>query len=422
MKLLDKTTKYFIGISLLIFCLGGMLFYYLFLVIIDGDINNKLQERKEYIVKQLEHSDSLVLFQRYSANMLGIVPVEKIDLESESLSDTTIFDAVEDAYIDYRQLTLKKNIKGKAYVIHVRRGIIEHKELLEGVVILEALLFAALVLILTLVNNQVSKKIWKPFYFTLDKITHYKVDLAQSMKLPMDSIDEFNELSAAIEKMSVKINREFNIQKEFSESASHEIQTPLAIVRNKLEILMQSDLTKDQMELINSATVAVGRLSKLNEALIILYKIDNRQFHDVSNINVAEIIEKILDGLDELIKLKSINVIKDFQEPLLIKMHPFLCEILLENLIVNSVKHNLPSGEIVIKLNERMLQITNTGEPTEVETEKLFQRFVKSNSKSQSLGLGLSIVKAICETYTFPIKYSAYQGRHSVTLTFDVMQ
>jgi signal transduction histidine kinase len=139
------------------------------------------------------------------------------------------------------------------------------------------------------VNNQVSKSIWKPFYFIVDKISNYKVDLAQSMVLPKNSIDEFNELSVAIEKMSVKIKTEFEIQKEFTENASHEIQTPLAIIKNKLEILMQSpELSREQMDLINSASLATNRLSKLNEALIILSKIENRQFHEVVNISVND--------------------------------------------------------------------------------------------------------------------------------------
>jgi len=419
MKLLKRTNRYFIGVSSLIFCLGGILFYFLFQIIIDDDINNKLHERKDYTIKQLERSDSLVLFQHYSANMLGIRRVPEIVFENETLKDTSIFDNVENHTIVYRQLTFQKKIKGSSYVIQVRRAIVAHEELAEGVVFLEVLLFAAFVLSLTLINNEISKKIWKPFYYALDKITHYKVDLAQSMHLPQTSIDEFNELSVAIEKMSLKIHDEFNIQKEFSENASHEIQTPLAIVRNKLEILLQSELNKDQIELINSATVAITRLSKLNEALLILSKIENRQFHYVTEINVGELVDRIINGLEELIKLKSISVTREFGEPLLVTMNPFLCEILLENLIVNSVKHNVNAGKIFIVILGKNLRITNTGESPEVSTDKLFRRFVKSNIKSQSLGLGLSIVKAVCETYLFDIHYSADDGLHTVTLLFE---
>jgi signal transduction histidine kinase len=419
MKLLKKTNRYFIGVSLLIFCLGGILFYFLFLNIIDDDINNKLHDRKDYYLKQLDKSDSLIRYQHYSANMLSIKQIEKVTSEQELLSDTSIFDEIENKSIVYRQLTFQKKIKDNAYVIQVRRAIILHEPVVEGVIILEALLFIAFVLGLTMINNEISKKIWKPFYFALDKITHYKVDLAQSMQLPRTSIDEFNELSAAIEKMSLKIHHEFNIQKEFSENASHEIQTPLAIVRSKLEVLLQSKLTEEQVDLINSVTVAVNRLSKLNEALIILSKIENRQFHNVASINVVQVIHRIITGLEELLKLKSISITIDVKDSPSLTMNPYLCEILIENLILNSVKHNVMGGKIVITVSNQLFRIANTGESTEVNADKLFQRFVKSKTNSQSLGLGLSIVKAVCETYLFQIKYAIEENMHTVSVLFE---
>ncbi len=418
MKLLRKTNRYFIAVSSLIFLFGGILFYFFFLAIIDGDIKNKLLDRKDYCIKQLERSDSLFFFQHYSANMLGIRRIQKISIEKEVFSDTSIFDVIENKSINYRQLSFQRKIKGIPYAIEVRRSIVTHEELVEGVVILEVLLFGVFVLLLTVMNNEISKKIWQPFYFALDKITHYKVDLAQSMKLPRTSIDEFDELSTAIEKMSLKIHHEFNVQKEFSENASHEIQTPLAIVRNKLEILMQSNLTKEQIELINSTTVAVNRLSKLNESLIILSKIENRQFHDVATVNIAEVVGRIISGLEELIQLKSISVTSNYHKTVLVQMNPFLCEILLENLIVNSIKHNFPGGKIDITLNDNCLNIANTGDAVEVNTDKLFQRFIKSNTRSQSLGLGLSIVKGVCETYQFRTAYSVKDGIHNVSIFF----
>lgn len=296
----------------------------------------------------------------------------------------------------------------------------DYTSLLKDVFLLEALLFIAFIAALTLVNNKVSKRMWRPFYYTLDKINNYKVDLAQSMALPQSSIKEFNELSAAIEKMSIKINNEFNVQKEFTENASHEIQTPLAIIKNKLEILLQAKgISKDQMDLIISASVAANRLSKLNEALIILSKIENRQFHEVLDISVNDIINGILSSFEELIKIKSISIERDYHQLLQIKMHPYLAEMLFENLIVNSIKHNTSPGTISISTYNDRIEITNTGQSSGENASRFFQRFIKSNPKSQSLGLGLSIVKAICDTYSFAIKYEMTGGLHKVTVKFS---
>jgi signal transduction histidine kinase len=399
--------------------LGGILFYQLFKVIIDNDINNKLHNRKEYNLKQLERSDSVILFQNYSANMVSIKQIPSFRNETDVFSDTTIYDRIEGKSIRYRQLSFNATIKNKAYAICVRRSMIEHKELIEGVVLLEILLFVAFVIVLTLVNNKVSKNIWAPFYFILDNINNYKVDSAQSVSLPRNSINEFNELSAAIEKMSAKIQNEFNVQKEFTENASHEIQTPLAIISNKLEILLQSPtLTKEQMDMINSASVAAKRLSKLNEALVILSKIENRQFHQVENIEVGKLIEESLARFSELIQIKSIAIEKLDHEHMSIKMHPYLAEMLVENLLINAIKHNISPGKILISIKNDTLEIANTGATPALGTEKLFQRFVKTNSNSNSLGLGLSIVKAICETYLFSVDYSAKNGFHRVAVHF----
>jgi signal transduction histidine kinase len=419
MKLLNKTNIYFFGVSSIIFCLGAILFYFLFQITIDNGINRKLQERKKYNLKQLARSDSMMLlFQRYT-DVFSIKPVGRITSEKETLSDTLIYDSIDGQFIKYRQLSFTKKVNNRNYSIQVRRAVLDHTEILKSVFILEGLLFVAFIIVLTLVNNQLSRSIWKPFYFLVDKISNYKVDLAQSMVLPRDSIDEFNELSAAIEKMSVKINDEFNILKEFTENASHEIQTPLAIIKGKLEILLQSPaMSMDQMDLINSTSVAANRLAKLNEALIILSKIENRQFHEVCDVHVNNNIDRILASLDELIKIKSISVKRKYDGILIVKMHPYLAEMLLENLIINAIKHNTTPGSIVITTQFGKLEITNSGAYGVRNVEKLFHRFAKSNPSSQSLGLGLSIVKAICDTYQFKINYSVENEYHSMTLTF----
>ncbi|MBS1487978.1 MAG: HAMP domain-containing histidine kinase [Bacteroidetes bacterium] len=423
MKLLNKTTIYFISVSLVIFCLGAILFYTFFEIIIDRDINHKLHERKTYHLKQFEKTDSLLLYQRYSANMIYIQRTGRPETDQEILSDTTIYDDVLEEPIAYRQLSFVKIVHGKNYFIQVRRAAVEHRALLEGVILLEGLLFLAFVAVLSIVNNKLSKRLWQPFYFILDKIGKYKVDLAQNLVLPKSNIEEFNELSKTIEVMTDKIKREFNIQKEFTENASHEIQTPLAIVKNKLEILLQSpELSKDQMDLINSASVAANRLSKLNEALIILSKIDNRQFHEETTLCINDEIDQLYANLEELVKMKELQVEKNYGQRLTIKMNSHLLRILLENLVTNSIKHNYVGGKINIAIADQTLAVSNTGEALNLPPEKLFHRFVKSNLKSPSLGLGLSILKAICDTYSFQIAYREAGGYHTVSVLFNPVQ
>lgn len=373
------------------------------------------------MVKQIAKSDSLLLYQNFSSNTIHITRVDRNPGHVEIITDTVLVDDVEHKPIGYRQLSFFTNINGKNYKIQVRRMLVETDDLIQGVIVLEAFLFLAFVAILALLNNQVSKRIWRPFYRILEIINTYKVDRAEHLIFAKSSITEFNELSVAIEKMTTKINKEFNNQKEFTENASHEIQTPLAIIKNKLELLLQnSGLNEEQLKLIITANAAANRLSRLNEALIILSKIENQQFHVVQNLCINTLIDNHIANLGELIQIKEIKVRKLYQETLYAKMNPFLADILFENLIVNAIKHNHNQGFISITLGQHLLIISNSGNKPLNGTEKLFQRFVKGNQKSQSLGLGLPIVKAICDTYMIQINYQFENGTHSVELKFEV--
>jgi signal transduction histidine kinase len=280
-------------------------------------------------------------------------------------------------------------------------------------------LFLGFVAILGILNSQLSKKIWQPFYEMLEMINAYKIDRGENLAFKRTSITEFNALSSAVEKMSEKISQEFSSQKEFTENASHEIQTPLAIVKNKLEVLLQTpSLNEEQMNLINAASLACNRLSKLNEALIILSKIENRQFHTVDNICVNDLIDGQLASLSELIQMRRITIRRLYHDKLSTKMNRYLADILFENLITNSIKHNLTPGFMSISIDSEKIQISNSGEIPKVNPDKLFDRFTKGNQKSKSLGLGLPIIKAICDTYLLPVRYTFEMGIHDISVAF----
>lgn len=425
MKLLNKTNVYFLAAYLVVFCLGGILFFFLFQVIIDNDLTNKLHERKNYIIKQLARSDSLIIYQRLSANTLSVSQSSGALTTAEVVSDTVIFDDVEHKMVGYRQLSFGTSSQGRNYNVHIRRALVERKDLIKGVVLLEILLFLAFVAVLTLMNNLLSKRIWKHFYVILDKINSYKIDRGESLQFPgtNDKVTEFDELAICLEKMSAKITQEFNIQKEFIENASHEIQTPLAIIKNKMEELLQSpELTEKQMNSISTASLAANRLSKLNEALLILSRIENRQFHEVKDICINDLIELHLRNFDELLKMKGIRVVLQFDNRIHTKINPFLADMLLENLITNAIKHNSSQGAISVCTKGDRMIITNLGDDPRTDTMKFFDRFAKSNQKSASLGLGLPIVKAICDLYMFPIKYEFENYLHKISLQFNTLE
>ena len=197
--------------------------------------------------------------------------------------------------------------------------------------------------------------------------------------------------------------KEIATQKEFNENSSHELQTPLAIIRNKLEILIQSqNLDEDDMQIIQSIFEAEKRLNQLNKGLLLLSQIDNLQFDTEIKININETLKQCLSNYNYQIVDKEINVKwVTSNNDVLVKGNQGLLEIMLNNLISNAIRHNFKNGLIEICLNGNELQILNTGQTLEGSPVLMFERFKKQSNSEISLGLGLSIVKKICDVFMY---------------------
>jgi hypothetical protein len=357
------------------------------------------------------------MYQHFSGNALSIQEAGTSLSLIERISDTTIYNKVENKYQEYRQLEFTRSIHGRYYKVWVRRLLIETESLASALLVLTIILFVILLVTLFLANNWVSKKIWNPFYITLEKIKGYQLSHHKSISFPKTNIEEFNELNSVIEQMTGRLKKDFSLLKEFTENTSHELQTPLAIIKSQIELLIQADnLTEAQYKNLSKSISAINKLSKLNEALGLLAKIENSQFQATESLDLTSLIESKLSNCEHLLEIKSIEVKKKMDSSFKVEMNSLLADILIENLINNSIKHNVQNGKINIEVNTREIKIFNTGIPLSYPTSELFQRFTKSNS--QSLGLGLSIVKEICSQNNIKINYEYEDNWHKVTLLF----
>ena len=192
------------------------------------------------------------------------------------------------------------------------------------------------------INRNLSLKIWKPFYNTLDELKEFSHDKI-GFKLSSDSqLYEFTELNKVLEKLTEKVISDYQSLKRFTEDASHEIQTPLAVIQSKLETLMQyPDLNKDQAELINSPMYTLLRISKLTQTLLLLTKIANDQFPEKRSINISDLIGEKINMFEDLISGKSLVLDKDIKPECFIDTNFFLAESLVLNLLGNAVKHSI---------------------------------------------------------------------------------
>jgi signal transduction histidine kinase len=217
--------------------------------------------------------------------------------------------------------------------------------------------------------------------------------------------------------MMQKIQADFVNLKEFTENASHEIQTPLAIIKSKLEMVLQDKTLNDQQnQRIHTAFESANRLSKLNEALLLLSKIENHQFVDLSEIDVCKLIQSRFEYLEELFALKQIELTVLLETKVTFNMNSLLADILINNLLSNALRHNIEKGKIIVLSENQKITISNTGKEDEIDVSRLFRRFAKQTTASGSNGLGLAIAYEICKNHNLELDYRYSNKMHCMTI------
>jgi len=415
MRLLQKTNRTYFFISGTAFLIAGVIFYYVISFFFKDQLNEKLRYDIKVIKRSIKKNGSL-------PNYYPFIDIKEVPMQSErsyKSTDTLILDEYEKKKIPFRQVSLVTTINGKKYLISARDTLIEQDDLLETIAIVIISVFMLLLVSLYFINRNLSLKIWKPFYNTLDELKEFSHDKI-GFKLSSDSqLYEFSELNKVLEKLTQKVISDYQSLKRFTEDASHEIQTPLAVIQSKLETLMQyPGLKKEQAELINSAYVYTLRISKLTQTLLLLTKIANDQFPEKRSINLSDLIDEKINMFEDLISGKSLILNKDITPECFLETNFFLAESLVINLLGNAVKHSITKGFINIKLDHVSFEISNKGEPPSVPTSKFFDRFYKTEKSSDSAGLGLAIVKEICRLNKWEIRYEYKDALHKVVVNF----
>jgi len=294
-----------------------------------------------------------------------------------------------------------------------------HSDLLIKKIVIMNVGFAMLFfLIMFFVNRHSIKSALSVFYSTIRKLEDFELSKLQTLSLETAEVQEIKKLNEVFEKMATQIYNDFEAQKEYTENVSHELQTPLAIISSKADELMQADnLSKDQMEQLELLLETTNRLSKINQALIFLTKIDNRFYTQASTFSLNDLIKEKLQIFDSAIQEKKLKLKLDLSGITHINMNPYLAETLIINLIKNAIIHNSSGGVLRIHLCNNTLNISNSGSPLSFPEIDIFKRFVRSEDSKKNLGIGLSIVQRICELHTFKITYT-YVSEHQFKIIF----
>ena len=310
-------------------------------------------------------------------------------------------------------------INGKPYTFFARNNLVENEDFIISIAILFTVIIIILVIGLILITRKLSIQLWKPFYEILKLIENFEIDKPNNQELNYTNIEEFNRLNQAINKLIEKNTFIFKSQKEFIENAAHELQTPIAIFKGKLETLLQrADVTKEQFKLLDELNNATTRLNKLNKNLLLLSKIESKQFNMPAKVNLGVIINNQLEFFKEQAIAKNIRIDLQLKQNIYVQINSFLSEILISNMFLNAINHNIQNGRIKITLDDKSLLFSNSGTLIPLEEHKLFDRFSKSNPSSKGNGLGLSIVKKIAADNNWKVKYYFKDNFHFFEIVF----
>lgn len=419
MRLLNITNRYYIVIALALLVVSSTFLAYRVLYLVDNETSEHMLFEKQEIEKQLALQKEIQDIPLILGDRIEIEPIPKFTTFRLALRDTDMMDLYYNKKVPYRMISYEQLINGKSYRISLARRLTDSERLFEGVAITLLLVAIDIIICFYFLNRWFSSNIWNPFYRALNLLKNFDLHKGGLVRFQRSKVDEFNAMNVELSKLTDKVTRDFKNLREFTENMSHETQTPLAIIRSRLELILQGEnLTEDQVQHILSTLDSVNRLSKMNKGLIMLTRIDNDQYADLQDIHLGTLIRKHIQDLELFISSREIIVHTDIDEAVRVPLNPHLAGILLTNLLSNAVKYNRNAGDLFVTLTAEKLVIANSGDEPTLPPDQIFERFKKGDSPD-AVGLGLAIVKRIAEHAGMNILYEYAGGLHTFTLTLQ---
>lgn len=403
--------------TVLIFIFSSIALFFLFRFILITQVDDDLVIEKDEIVTHVQQNGVLPDIISINDQRIQYYEVSR-PYTKTSFRTFVTYDSLEKQKGNFRELLFGIHASGRDYKISVVKSLEATDDLLLLVLLV---VLPAILLMLTaaiIINRIVLKRLWKPFYNTVYQLKQFSLGQPVPLHFPGTNVEEFTLLNNTLAATTGKAQQDYLVLKEFTENASHEMQTPLAIIGSKLDLLIQDEhLSETQSIAVQTVYESIQQLNHLNRSLLLLAKIGNRQFEETAVIHLREKIQEKIEAFQELWVNENI-VVTSSLENAIIKANPILTDILLNNLLSNATKHNAKKGRIGIILTTNNLIITNTSNSAALDSNLLFTRFYTASEKPGHNGLGLSIIKQICDVSGFHIVYSYQDFLHSFRVTW----
>lgn len=419
-SLLSKNLKQFLLYTVIILLCSAPLFFFIMKHFYAEDLDELIEYRSDDFIRERLPAftiSEVEIWNKYNED-LRILPYDK-SLPLDGTMQRPFYNAAEGHDVDYRISYTKIEIEHQPYILASRIPMIETKDLLQTLIFQYGVLFFVLIASLTITQRFIATRLWKPFYSSLSKIDNFNLEQGILPQFEKTDTIEFACLNKNLGKLISNNLRTYTQQKEFIENASHELQTPLAVFQSQLDLLLQDpNLTESQVEVIQSLYAVSSRLTRLNKNLLLLAKIDNSQFKETQEIDFNQILNTQLFYLRDMAENNGIKVSLEIEKPLIVVANKILLESLINNLVVNAIRHNIDNGSIDMIIKDNTFTIVNTGGPIPLNEEKVFRRFGRTSEQKKGNGLGLSIVYQICKFHGWEVNYDYENNAHQFRVVF----
>lgn len=405
MKLFSKYNRINVASTVIIFLLGSIAFAILLRYVIINQVDEDLKIEKNEVLTYINRFNHLPSVIEVNDQYTTYTPINKPTDKKGKVYNKEVYNRYEHEKELHRTIEFPINVNNSWYCVSVSKSLEGTDDLIQTIIAITVTIILLILAATFLINRIVLRKLWKPFYSTLQTMQQFNINSSEKLNFNVTQIEEFTYLNTILNNALSKAQHDYQTLKEFTENASHELQTPLAVIQSKLDILIQNEkLSEAESQAIQGAYNSLQSLSRLNQSLLLLTKIENKQFNKQSDIDIKKLLEDKINQFRELWKARNIQTDINLS-PATIKGNTHLIEILFNNLLSNATKHNITNGSIQLLLNIS-LQIINAGNNQPLDEKQLYKRFSKQNSASENHGLGLSIIQQICIASNFTCTYN----------------
>ena len=424
MKLVYRILLHLSWALSLLLAAWAVLFYVTMIDEINDEVDDSLEARAEVILTRVLAGRELPApaSEGNNAYFLNEVSAEYAAAQlRERYSDEEIFIPERDEEEPARVLRkVFHDRDGRWYELTVMTPTIEKEDLREAILGWIVSLYLFLLGMILLVTVVVLYRTMRPLYALLRWLDGYTVGAQNPPLVVETSVTEFRRLNDAARRYAERAEETFERQKQFIGNASHEMQTPLAVCRNRLEMLVDDapTLTEEQLGEIAKVQRTLDYLVRLNRSLLLLSKIDNGQFPETEAVDMNALVRRTAEDMEEIYAYRNMRFTLADEGPLTVRMNPSLAGSVVANLVKNAFVHGDAGGEIVVTVAPRRLTVANSGAGGPLDAGHIFDRFYQGVKKEGSTGLGLAVVDAVCRLYGLKVAYSHTDGRHCFTVDF----